>query len=388
MTESQRNEDKTRNSNTGVASLRRRIDEIDDQILELINQRLLAARQIGEIKNRSGAAVVDFKRESQIYQRLSSLNKGPLKENALHRIFRAVIAAGRGIQSPGNNDGVAPLYVVVGNPIGHSLSPVMHSSALAHAGLDGIYLALRVENIAAAVDGIRGLGIRGASITIPHKISVLQYLDKVDPMAADIGAVNTVINRDGVLHGYNSDCAGAVKALLEKTTIKGKQAAVIGAGGGARAVGFGLKQAGGLVTIINRTESRGEKLARDLGCRFMPLAELKKLPYHIVVNTTPVGMTPDVNSLPLAPKLMEPEMVVMDMVYNPLRTRFLKEAQSIGCTTVDGVAMFVHQGAVQFETTVDGVAMFVHQGAVQFELWTGRKAPVDIMRRVVLEELS
>jgi shikimate dehydrogenase len=358
MAESQRNEDKTRNTDTGIASLRRRIDKIDDQILELINQRLLAARQIGEIKDRSGAAVVDSRREGQIYQRLSSLNDGPLKENALHHIFRAVIAAGRGIQIPGNKAAVAPLYVVVGNPIGHSLSPVMH------------YLALRVENIAAAVDGIRGLGIRGASITIPHKISVLQYLDKVDPVASDIGAVNTVINRDGVLHGYNSDCAGAVKALLEKTTIKGKDVAVIGAGGGARAVGFGLKQEGGLVTIINRSKSAGEKLADDLGCEFKLLAEVKKLPYQIVINATPAGMTPDVNSLPLAPDLMKPGMVVMDMVYNPLETRFLKEAQSLECTIIDGVSMFVHQGAVQFE------------------LWTGRKAPVDIMRRVVLEELS
>jgi shikimate dehydrogenase len=353
-----------------IQNLRRRIDEIDDQILELINRRLLTARQIGEIKNRSGTAVVDSRRESQVYQRLSSSNNGPLKENALHRIFRTVIAAGRGIQSPGNKAGVAPLYVVVGNPIGHSLSPVMHTSALAHSGLDGHYLAFRVENIAAAVDGIRGLGIRGASVTIPHKISVLPYLDKVDPMAADIGAVNTVVNRDGVLHGYNSDCAGAVKALAQKTVIKGREVAVIGAGGGARALGFGLKQEGGIITIINRTVPRGEKLARDLGCRFRPLAELKTLACHIVVNATPAGMTPDVNSTPLAPKLMAPEMVAMDMVYNPLKTRFLKEAQSIGCTIIDGVSMFVHQGAVQFE------------------LWTGKKAPLDVMRRVVLEELE
>jgi shikimate dehydrogenase len=353
-----------------IQKLRRRIDEIDDQILELINQRLLAAREIGAIKDRSGTAVVDSGRETQIYRRLSSMNKGPLKESGLHRIFRAVIAAGRGIQSPGNNAGDAPLYVVVGNPIGHSLSPVMHNSALAHSGLDGCYLAFRVENIAAAVHGIRGLGIRGASITIPHKISVLPYLDKVDPMAADIGAVNTVMNREGVLCGYNSDCAGAIRALSEKTVIKGKDAAVIGAGGGARAIGFGLKQEGGIVTIINRTRSRGEKLARDLGCRFRPLAELKNLPYHIVVNATPVGMRPDVNSMPLAPDLMKPEMVAMDMVYNPLKTRFLKEAESSGCTIVDGVSMFVHQGAVQFE------------------LWTSHEAPVDIMRKVVLEELK
>jgi shikimate dehydrogenase len=353
-----------------IMELRRRIDEIDDQILELISQRLLTARQIGDIKNRSGAAVVDSSRESQIYQRLSSLNKGPLKENSLYRIFRTVIAAGRGIQSAGNKAGVAPVYAVIGNPIGHSLSPVMHNSALAHSGLDGCYLAFRVENIAAAVDGIRGLGIRGASITIPHKISVLPYLDEVDPMAAAIGAVNTLINKDGVLHGYNSDCVGAVKALSEETAIKGKDVAVIGAGGAARAIGFGLKQAGSIVTIINRTRSRGEELARDLGCNFRPLAELKKLPCQIVINATPVGMTPDVNRTPLTPELIEPEMVVMDMVYNPLKTRFLKEAQNIGCAIVDGVSMFVHQGAVQFE------------------LWTSQKAPVDVMRRVVLEALK
>ena len=353
-----------------IRELRQRIDEIDDQILEMMNQRLLAARKIGEIKSRLGTAVVDARRENQIYQRLSSLNKGPLNEAALHRIFRTVIAAGRGIQSAENKAGVAPLYVVIGNPIGHSLSPVMHNSALANAGLGGCYLAFRVENIAAAVDGIRCLGIRGASVTIPHKVAVMEYLDEVDPMAADIGAVNTIINRNGILHGYNSDCVGAVKALSEKTVIKGKAVAVIGAGGAARAIGFGLKQEGGIVTFVNRTNSRGEKLARDLGCRFMPLAEIKELPCHIVVNATPVGMTPDVDSMPLSPKLIDPEMVIMDMVYNPLQTRFLKAARRIGCTIVDGVAMFVHQGAVQFE------------------LWTSRKAPVDLMRKVVLEELE
>jgi shikimate dehydrogenase len=353
-----------------IQKLRRRIDEIDDQILELINQRLMVAREIGEIKDRSGIAVVDSQRESVIYQRLSSLNIGPLSETALHRIFKAVIAAGRGIQSPENKAGVPPLYAVIGNPIGHSLSPLMHNSALAHSGLSGCYLAFRVDNIAAAVDGIRSLGIRGASVTIPHKVAVMEYLDEVDSMAADIGAVNTIINRDGILHGYNSDCAGAVKALSEKTAIKGKDVAVIGAGGGARAIGFGLRQQGGNVTIINRTNSRGEKLAGDLGCRFIPLAELKALPFQIVVNTTPAGMMPDVDSMPLSPRLLESEMVVMDIVYNPLQTRFLKEAQSIGCTIVDGVSMFVHQGAVQFE------------------LWTSQKAPVDVMRKVVLEELE
>lgn len=353
-----------------IKKLRQGIDEIDDQLLDLINQRLRAAREIGKIKNHSGTAVVDSKRESQIYQRLSALNNGPIKEDALHKVFRAVIAAGRSIQSHGEMTDPEPLYAVVGNPIGHSLSPVMHNSALAHCGLDGSYLAFQVENIAAAVDGIRGLGIRGASVTIPHKIAVMQHLDEVDPMAAEIGAVNTILNRDGVLQGYNSDCTGAVQAIAEKTPVKGKEVAIIGAGGAARAIGFGLKQKGAAVSIINRTKSRGEKLARDLECRFIPPEKIKEFPFHIVVNSTPVGMTPDVSSLPLAADLLEPEMTVMDIVYNPLKTRFLQEAEKIGCTIVDGVSMFVHQGAVQFE------------------LWTDNKAPVDVMRRVVLEALT
>lgn len=146
--------------------------------------------------------------------------------------------------------------------------------------------------------------------------------------------------------------------------------AIIGAGGGARAVGFGLKQQGGKVTIINRTRDRGELLAHDLNCEFEPLADLQRLPYQILINATSAGMHPDKNSIPLNTDLLEAGMVVMDMVYNPLKTRFLAQAEKIGCTTVDGLTMFVHQGAVQFE------------------LWTGRKAPVDVMRQVVLEELK
>jgi shikimate dehydrogenase len=353
-----------------IKKLRQCIDEIDDRILELLNQRLEVAGQIGRLKSDAGAAVVDSKRESQIYNRLASLNQGPIREDALHQIFRAVIAAGRGIQNPGKKAGISSLYAVIGNPIAHSLSPVMHSTALAHCGLDGTYLPFRVENIAAAVDGIRGLGIRGASITLPHKISVMQYLDEIDPMAAEIGAVNTVVNRDGVLHGYNSDCTGAVKAIAEQTTIKGRETAVIGAGGAARAIAFGLKQEGAAVTIINRSKDRGVDLAGDLGCRFIALDELKKLPFQILVNATPAGMTPDVNSMPLPAELLKSEMTVMDMVYNPLKTKLLRESENLGCTVIDGVSMFVHQGAVQFE------------------LWTSQKAPVEVMRTVVMDNLS
>jgi len=359
------------NPKKDIAAFRKQIDDIDDQILELISRRLAAARAIGRIKQRAGITVLDNRREGEIYQRLLSLNPDSLKAGSLYRIFRSIIAAGRGVQKKQPSAAHAPrIYAVFGDPIGHSLSPVMHNSALAQAGLDGCYLACRVKDIAAAVRGIRGLGIRGASITIPHKISVMNYLDRVDSLAAAIGAVNTVVNHQGVLQGYNSDCAGAIKALCEKTAIKGKDVAVVGAGGAARAVGFGIRQEGGRLTVINRTRQKGEKLASALDCEFKPLSEIKQLPYHIIINATSAGMAPHADSVPLNTDFLVRETVVMDMVYNPLKTRLLTEAEKIGCATVDGVAMFVNQGAVQFE------------------LWTGEKAPVDVMRKVVLDELT
>jgi len=353
-----------------ITTLRRRIDDFDDQILELINRRLSAAQAIGRIKQDSGMAVVDCRRESEIYQRLLTLNKGSLKTASLYRIFRSIIDAGRGVQNHHSGMELPPIYAVFGDPVSHSLSPVMHNSALSQTGLEGFYLAFRVKDIAAAISGARGLGMRGVSITIPHKVSVMKYLDRVDALAEEIGAVNTIVNRQGVLYGYNSDCAGAIKALTEKTAINGKAVAVIGAGGAARAVAFGIKREGGRLTILNRTKQSGESLAADLGCEFKPLSEVRRLSYNIVINATSVGMTPQANNTPLNAALLEGEMVVMDMVYNPLKTRLLSEAEKIGCSTIDGVSMFVHQGAVQFE------------------LWTDRKAPVDVMRKVVLDELT
>ena len=348
-----------------IPILRNQIDAIDNQILELINRRL-----VGRIKQQTGKVVVDKRREADIFQRLLCLNQGPLKTGALYSIFENTIAAGRGGQILRSPAEAPPVFAVFGDPVGHSLSPVMHNSALAQTGLNGIYLAFRVGDIAAAVDGIRGLGIRGVSITIPHKVGVMKYLDEVDVSAAKIGAVNTIVNRRGILHGYNTDCPGAVTALLEKIIIKDKRVAIIGAGGGARAIGFGINQEGGSLTILNRSGQRGQKLADDLGCNFKLLAEVKRLCYDVVINATPVGMTPHEDQTPVKPEHLEAGTVVMDTVYNPLQTRFLKGAEKAGCSTVDGVSMFVHQGAVQFE------------------LWTGEKAPVDVMRRAVLDELS
>jgi shikimate dehydrogenase len=353
-----------------IPNLRKQIDAIDAQILDLINRRLVAARAIGRIKQQTGKVVVDKRREAEILQRLLSLNKGPLKTGALLSIFETAIAAGRGIQNLRRWAESPPVFAVFGDPVSSSLSPVMHNSALAQSGLSGIYLAFRVGDIAAAVDGIRGFGIRGVSITIPHKVSVMKYLDEVDASAAEIGAVNTIVNRLGILHGYNTDCPGAVTALLEKTIIEDKRVAIVGAGGGARAIGFGINQEGGRLTVINRSGQRGQKLADDLDCNFMLLADVKDLRYDVVINTTPVGMTPHEDQIPVKPELLEAGTVVMDTVCNPLQTRLLKDAAKAGCTTIDGASMLVHQGAAEFE------------------LWTGEKAPVDVMRRAVLDELS
>ncbi len=349
--------------------MRGRIDAIDRQLLDLVNRRLALAKRIGAVKQQAGRPVVDRRREGNIFERLLAHNPGPLGTYDLHRIFGALMAAGRRVQSPGTGPAPAAVFAVFGDPVAHSLSPVMHTSAFLHAGLDNYYLAIRVSSIADAMQAVRALDIRGVSITLPHKIGVMACLDELDDMAQRIGAVNTIVNRAGRLYGYNSDWQGAAAALAEKTAINGRQVAVIGAGGAARAVAFGIRKKGGQVTILNRSRQRGEKLAAELDAEFMPLQEVKKLACEIVINATSVGMTPHQDASPIAPSALQKEMVVMDVVYTPMKTRLLAAAEALGCTTIDGLGMFVYQGAAQFE------------------LWTGTEAPVDIMRRAVRETL-
>ncbi len=262
------------------------------------------------------------------------------------------------------------LYTVLGDPVAHSLSPAMHNAAFAATGYNGVYVALRVTDIRPAARGLKSLGIRGASITIPHKVRVMEVLDHVDENAASIGAVNTVANHNSVLSGYNTDSLGAARALLEHTPIRGKQAVILGAGGAARAVGFGVVREGGRVTIVNRTWKRGECLAEDLGGRFVPWSEIKRAPCDLLINTTPVGMSPHPDAMPVPEDYLNWDMVVMDAVYSPLKTRLLLTAEKKGCRTINGVGMFVHQGALQFER------------------WTGRTAPRDIMKNTVLSILG
>jgi shikimate dehydrogenase len=354
---------------------RRTIDRLDAEMLRLFNERLAAATRIGRLKRQLGLPIVDTARETHVFERLLELNRGGLLKNRyVVQVVAALMAAARDVQGeahrPADGFGTPGLFAVFGNPVVHSLSPVMHNAAFTATGYHGVYAAIRVKDIRPAVAGMRALGFKGASVTIPHKESVLACLDYVDPAAARIKAVNTIVNDGGALKGFNTDGEGAIRALAGAVTLGGKTVAIIGAGGAARALADGVGRQGGRAVVYNRTAARGESLATDLGVDFRPLAEFATEGCEIVVNTTPVGMSPGVEETPLTRERLRPGLVVMDMVYNPLRTRFLQEAEAAGCTVVDGLAMFVHQGARQFE------------------LWTGIPAPIEIMRLAVEAELT
>jgi shikimate dehydrogenase len=360
---------------SAIETQRQLIDRLDGEILRLLNDRLSAAARIGEIKQRLELGVLDGEREVHVYQRLLALNReGVLPSRFLLRIYADLICASREIQKirpRGAGDGDPPArFAVFGNPVGHSLSPIMHTAAFAATAFNGVYVAVPVQEIRPAVAGLRALGFRGASITLPHKESVMACLDAVEDTARKIKAVNTIVNANGRLQGYNTDCSGAIRALKDQTPLAGRAVAILGAGGAARAVAFGILAEGGRVTIFNRTAERGKKLADELQAEFRLLSEFKADQCEILVNTTPVGMAPRADDTPVPVEKLSPGLVVMDIVYNPLKTRLLQEAAGVGCMTIDGLSMFVHQGAQQFE------------------LWTGMKAPVDIMRMAVEAELA
>jgi len=270
------------------------------------------------------------------------------------------------------------VYGVIGNPVAHSLSPHIHNAAFRRVGLDAVYLPLLVDDVVQFVRAFREVPVSGYSVTIPHKVAVMEALDEVDPVAREIGAVNTVVRRDGRLLGSNTDCPAAVGALVRAlgggraagSPLAGKRVTLLGAGGAARAVAYGLVKEGALLTILNRTVAKAEALARELGARSGGLEELTRIPCDILINTTSVGMHPRVAESIVPAEALRPGMVVFDAVYNPIRTRLLAEAQRAGCVTVSGVDWFVEQAALQFET------------------WTGRPAPRDLMRRIVVEALG
>jgi len=358
-----------------LAKQRRVIDRLDEEIIRLFNERLAAAARIGELKRILGLPVRDTRREAQVFRRLLDINRGGLLANRyVVKVFAALMAAARDVQGApphaADGFGTPALFAVFGNPVVHSLGPVMHNAAFAATGFNGVYAAIRIKDIRLAAAGMRSLGLRGASVTLPHKETVMACLDYIDPPARRIKAVNTVVNADGELKGFNTDCAGALQALEEKGSVSGRKVAVIGAGGAARAVAHGVLSAGGKVCVFNRSREKGETLAAELGAEFRPLHEFSCERIEILVNTSPAGMTPQVEQSPVPREELRPGMVVMDIVYNPLKTRLLLEAEAAGCVTIDGLAMFVYQGARQFE------------------LWTGLPAPVDLMRMAVEAELT
>ena len=352
--------------------LRERIRALDDEILERLNERLAVARSIGLLKASAGVEVLDPRREIEVLSRLTGRNIGRELSNAnLLRIYRQIISAARDRQQEVDMGANAPaLYAVFGDPVGHSLSPLMHTAAFWAAGHNGVYVAVEAKTAEQIVTGTKALGIRGASVTIPHKTAVGAFLDECDQSVGKIGAVNTIVNRNGRLRGFNTDCEGVVRALTAATDPAGRDVLVVGAGGAARAAAVGLQDAGGRVTICNRTPARGEIIAAELDCGFQPLERLSRLETDILINATPVGMTPARDASVVPVEALRAGMVVMDLVYNPIRTRLLRDAAAAGCRTIDGSEMFVHQGARQFE------------------LWTGLEAPVEIMRLFVRAALK
>lgn len=245
----------------------------------------------------------------------------------------------------------------------------MHNAAFAATGQAASFSAFQVDDLDSAMAGVRALGIAGLSVTLPHKTKVMKYLDWIDDQALAISAVNTVVNRQGRLCGYNTDVTGALAALQVKTKLSGCRVLILGAGGAARALVYGAAKAGAQVAIVNRSLERGVALAKEFGVQFLDFAEIEKFKLEVLVNTTSLGMAPEIEQIPVPVTLLKSSMVVMDIVYNPLKTKLLEAAAECGAVTIDGLEMFVGQGALQFE------------------MWTGFKAPVQVMRQAVLEQL-
>ena len=272
---------------------------------------------------------------------------------------------------------------VIGHPIEHSMSPIMHNAALKDLSLDYVYVAFNIppNDLKKAVLGFKMFSIKGINVTIPYKEKIIPYLDEIDPLAEKIGAVNTIKNEGKYLIGKNTDASGAKKALLDAgCEITGKKALILGAGGAAKAVGFAISEDLDAVYIANRTEKRAIKLAKDLTNKTtikavgknMSINTLKNLvnDVDILINTTPLGMYPDIEESPISKEMLHNNLFVFDIVYNPLETRLLKEASKIGCKTLGGLDMFVNQGALAFEW------------------WTGKKPNLNLMKEKVVEFLG
>ena len=276
------------------------------------------------------------------------------------------------------------ICAIIGNPVAHSLSPAIHNAGFAALGLDFVYVAFRVEDVRQALAGMRALeNFRGLSVTIPHKLEAMKYVDGVAPVDRHIGSINTIINDNGKLTGFGTDGPGSLKAFRDAgATVAGKNVLMLGAGGAARAIAFTLARDAGpselnILDIDGHTVTR---LAADLAAGTDAVIRSEVMTdkalsnamgrADIIVHCTPVGMHPKENASLVPKALFRPGQVVFDAVYNPLETRLLRDAKACGLRVISGVEMFINQAVLQFER------------------FTGVPAPEEVMRRVVMEHLA
>ena len=261
-------------------------------------------------------------------------------------------------------DAATRIYGVAGDPIEHSLSPVIMNAALRRENVNGVYLPLHAKTLKELIHCVREIPLHGLSITMPYKQAMLPYLDNTDAHTAKIGACNTVVRgQDGKFYGFNTDVAGVVRPLEQRLAIANAKVLVLGAGGAARAAVFGLKERGAEVWILNRTSAKAQKLARQAKARSIKRADLRKIAFDVIINATPVGMG-NTRDCPLKDDEIQAN-VVFDMVYDPVETHLLQVARAKGIAVIPGVEMFVQQAARQFE------------------IWTGKPAPAGDMLRAV-----
>ncbi len=258
------------------------------------------------------------------------------------------------------------VYGILGRDVTRSLSPAVHNRGFRARSLDAVYVPLQADTLPAFIDALPALGLSGFSVTQPYKVDIVRYLDRMDAAAAACGSVNTVVCDGGLLSGTTTDGAGVVGPLARRTTLRDRRVLVLGAGGAARAAAFALRGEGARVTVVARDPARAAEVAQAVSCAHGALADLARYPWDVLVNATPVGSGARRDESLVPAELHRPGSVVLDMVYDPLETRLLQEAQQRGCVIVDGLEMLLAQAAVQFET------------------WTGEPAPMEAMRSAAL----
>lgn len=272
------------------------------------------------------------------------------------------------------------VYGVIADPVGHSLSPLIHNSAFRQFGMKKVYIPIRVprEELYAFLEDAPFWDIKGLSVTIPHKEAVLAKLTKADSVVRGVGAANTIVFQDKERLGYNTDCRAAMEAIEAAlggsvggvSPLKGKKALVLGAGGAGKAVAFGILRAGGEVVLSDGDEEKARLLAEKLNCTPIPWEERHSVQPDILANCTPVGMHPNVDETPFEAQYLRGSMLVFDAVYNPENTLLIKDARARNCKVVTGVEMFVRQACMQFK------------------LFTGREGPAELMREVLKRATS